>query len=255
MNNIIIYEQPLNEHIRASLRLEHLFKMVRETIEQPSPWASQVALQSFMKILNVVDRPDLKNKLTKALSQHATVLTQLEALPQIDREKLRTVLETLDAIIDKLYVLNSKFAQRLFDNDFLSSIRSHMHNPGGPCSFSIPAYHLWLNQDPEYRQTDLIRWFEEFALLEHTITLLLRLTRDFAKAKRETAISGFYQQSLDPNAQGELLQIKIPGDLNVYPETSTGRHRLSVRFYELNLGEKPKQTAHDIEFTLLYSSL
>lgn len=255
MNSIIIYEQPLNEHIRASLRLEHLFNVVKETIEHPSPWASQTAILSLMKILNVIDRPDLKNKLTKALSQHASMLTQLEALPQIDHSKLRALLETLDTIIDKLYVLNTKFAQTLYDNDFLSSVRSHMHNPGGPCSFSIPAYHLWLNQAPEFRQADLIRWFEELSLLGNTITLLLQLTRDFAKAQQETATSGFYQQSLDSNVQGELLQIRVQNHLNVYPETSTGRHRLSVRFYEPNLIDKPKQTANDIEFTLLYSSL
>jgi len=254
-NDTIIFEQPLNEHMRACLRLEHLFSQIQQTIDQPSEWASRSCLHSLLKILNVVDRPDLKNKFTKALSDHASVLTQLERNPQVDSTKLRVFLDQLDALIDQLYAMNGKIGQCLGENDFLAGVRSHMNNPGGPCNFSIPSYQLWLNQPDHQRSQDLQRWHDEFAILEKAVQLLLQLTREFTKPNKHLAEGGFYQQALDSNSHGEMVRVIVPSSLNIFPEISVGRHRLSVRFYQGDLLQKPRQTSDAVQFVLMYSSL
>lgn len=255
MNNVIIYEQPLNEHIRACLRLEHLFKQINDTSEHPTTWASRSALHSLLKVLNVIDRPDLKTKLSKALYQHASILTQFERSPQVDSEKLRGLLDELDEVIDKLYATSGRIGGTLYENDFLSNVRSHMQNPGGPCNFSIPSYQLWLNQPADKRTNDLKLWTTEFELLEKAVTLLLQLTRQFSKPETKTAIDGFFQQSLDSNSKGELVRVILDADKNLFPEISVGKHRLSLRFYEASINSKAKQTHQDVEFKLLFCAV
>ncbi len=138
----IIFEQPLNEYIRVCLRVEYLFGRVEQTIRGESSGESRVAMEAMLEILNVIDRPDLKNKITKALSQHAGVLTQLEQKPNVDRDKLQSILVELDQLVDSLYHLPDKIGQRLRTNSFLTTIRQHMANPGGANPFSTPAYYL-----------------------------------------------------------------------------------------------------------------
>lgn len=254
-HDVIIYEQPLNEHMRACLRLENLFSQLSKTIDEPEEWATRHAMLTLLKILNVVDRPDLKAKLTKALSDHAAILTQLEKLPKVDTEKLRVFLDQLDFVIDELYALSGKIGQELHSHELLSSIRSHMHNPGGPCNFSLPAYQLWLKQPPAVRSHDLHSWAHHFALLQKAVELLLTLTRDFSKPQKHLAADGFYQQNLNSNQQGELVRVIVPSEYNIFPETSVGRHRLSIRFYKGDLTDKPQPLRDSIEFALLYCSL
>lgn len=253
--DVIIYEQPLNEHSRACLRLEHLFEQFHQTAIMDSQWASRFAVQSLIKILNVVDRPDIKAKLTKALSDHASVLTQLEKSPQVDSTKLREFLDQLDNVVDQLYALPGKIGQKLTENDFLGNVRAHMNNPGGPCNFSIPSYQLWLQQSAEHRNRDLRLWYKEFALLDQAVRLLLQLTREFTRPGNCNAELGFYQQALDPNLQGELVRVMLNVEDNLFPEISVGRHRLAIRFYHNNLLDKPKQTANTVKFKLLYCAI
>ncbi len=66
--DIIVFEQPLNEQMRICLRLEQLFKQLKESMSQSSISASKIALTALLKIISVVDRPDLKSKLTQTMA-------------------------------------------------------------------------------------------------------------------------------------------------------------------------------------------
>lgn len=251
----IIFEQPLNELIRVCLRLEHLFNKVRDNMNLPSIWASRAALAGVLELVNLIDRPDLKTKLNKSLSQHATYLTQLRDSPQVDSTALNKILDELDEIIDHLYVLDGKLGQRLRDNEFLSGIRSHLNNPGGPCDFSLPAYQLWLHQPATERTNDLHFWFSDLELAYKAVKTLLRLTRESKSAQACIAPQGFYQQNLDPNIQAELIRVIIPAKFKLYPEVSVGRHRVLIRFYEENITGRGKQTETDVQFRLAYCAI
>lgn len=256
-DQIIIYEQPLNEHIRVCLRLEHLFGQILLNIENTSEWGSRTAILALLETVNVIDRPDLKTKLTKALTQHAATLTQLEVLPQVDGSKLRSVLTELDRLIDTLYATQGKIGQNLRQNDFLNAIRQHLYNPGGAVNFSNPAFQLWLQQPSVNRINDLKTWFEEFNQLRDVVNLLLQLTRESNLPLEKYADNGFYQQALDPNTACEMVRVSVPITANLYPEISVGRHRLSVRFLEPNCHElgRSKQCDYNIKFKLTCCSL
>ncbi len=246
----IIFEQPINEHVRLCLRLEHLFKQLDENINSESEWGSRVALSAVLEILNVIDRPDLKTKFSKALSQHSAKLSQLEKSPQVNKDKLREVLNELDRLTETLFNMPGKIGQSLRDNDFLNSIRQYSYNPGGACNFSLPAYQLWLQQPAEHRIQTMNTWIKHFVNVREAVYLLLSLIRNSATSTQQLAREGFYQQALDPNAPCELVRVTLPPNVGIYPEISVGRHRMSVRFLLENLHERAKQLQNDIVFDL-----
>lgn len=256
-NDIIIYEQPLNEHIRVCLRLEHLFEQINLNITNPNEWSSRIAILALLETVNVIDRPDLKTKLTKALTQHAATLSQLEILPQVDSSKLKSVLQELDRLIDQLYATQGKIGQTLRTNDFLNSIRQHLYNPGGAVNFSNPSFQLWLQQPAVNRIEDLNTWYAEFDQLRDVVNLLLRLTRQSSLPKEKYADKGFYQQALDPHVSCELVRVEVPVESNYFAEISVGKHRLSVRFLEPNCHEqgRSKQADSNVKFKLTCCSL
>lgn len=256
-DDIIIYEQPLNEHIRVCLRLEHLFEQVLIHIDNTNEWASRTAILTLLETVNVIDRPDLKAKLTKALTQHAATLTQLEVLPQVDNLKLKTILADLDKLIDQLYATQGKIGQNLRSNEFLNTIRQHLYNPGGAVNFSNPALQLWLQKPSVNRISDLKIWFKEFDLIRDVVNILLQLTRQSSLPSEKYADKGFYQQALDPRALCEMVRVAVSMDANLYPEISVGRHRLSVRFLEPNCHDigRSKQCDYNIKFKLTCCAL
>lgn len=245
----IIYEQPLNEQMRLCLRIEYLLQQIEYHIEKESPWDARAVISAIFDILNVIDRPDLKNKLGQILNQYLSALTQLEQAPNINRQKLRRMLEQLRKAIDTLHAMQGKVGQELRGNEFLLAIQQRLTVAAGGCSFNTPAYHLWLQQTPKTRLKNLLHWCESFEPIQKIIALLLQLTRDSTEFRPRSAKSGFYQANLDPNIPYQMIRLQIGANKhNFYPEISVGRHRLTVHFFELNVAGKATQTKRDVEF-------
>jgi len=246
----IVYEQPLNEYIRFSLRLEYLFAQVKYYLDKQSHWDIRSALATIIEILNTIDRPDIKSKLTNALQLHSSALMQLHNSPDINKEKLQNILRRLNQLTNTLHNTQGKLGQCLRDNEFLATIRQRINTPGGTSNFAIPAYHLWLQQPLEQQQTTLQTWFDTFDQLQTIVNLLLRLTRESAVPTSQTAHHGFYQETLVTNISYQMIQVIIPKQTNVYPEISVGRHRLSIHFFNLNIASRATQVSDNVEFKL-----
>lgn len=250
--NTITFEQPLNDHIRICLRLEHLFQQLKNNICKQTSVGSKASMTSILKILEVIDRPDIKSKLTQALRQHATTLGQLEQFPQVDPKRLKEVLTQLDILIKSLHRNRNRIGERLRTNEFLNHIRLHLGNPGGACNYTTPAFMLWLIQSSEQRIKDLKLWASEFEELCRIVQLILSLTRNCTSPQKILGHDGFYHQSMDPALRCEMIRVSIPVKYGVYPEFSVGRHLLSLRFLIPNPhgNGHPSQLHDDIEFEL-----
>jgi cell division protein ZapD len=245
-----VFEQPVNEHIRVCLRLEHLFQQAMENLPSASLWNSRLVLSALIDILNMLDRPDLKTKLTKELSRHLITFSRLAETPHIDKQKLSILLLELEELVDLLHATNGKFGQELRNSDFLNTIRQHLPTAGGACGFDTPAYHLWLQQPATDRIANLAHWLKSFDTIHAAATLILRLTRQSTPPQVKTAVNGFYQNTLDPQAPCQLVRVAIPADLQLYPEISVGRHGICIRFFSLTLGERLPPVTDDIVFKL-----
>lgn len=246
----IIYEQPINEHVRVCLRLEHLFNQALHWVRGLSNWDSRAAMSAILEMINVLDRPDFKAKLVKELSRYSGVLAKFADTPHIDRGKLAAIQTELEHCLHQLHGAQGRLGQHLRDNDFLNNIRQYVTNPGGGTSFEVPAYHYWLQQPSAERIAQLTYWMGGLRIVQNAVNLTLRLIRQSSPTEVREADSGFFLSTLDSQASCQLIRVTVPHSAGVYPEISVGRHGLSVRFYTLSLTDRPSQTTADVKFQL-----
>lgn len=247
----IIYEQPLNERIRAFLRLEALFQQVRYHLSGNNTWDSRAALSGFLEILDIFTRSDLKTEVMKELDRHTVNLARLEKNPQVDRQQLALILDEMDTLIDQLHNLGGQLIAPLKDHELINNIQQRSSIPGGSCDFDLPTYHFWLQQPAEKRLHDIASWLSHFDAIAQSIKLILRLTRDSNLFSSELAKKGFWQKNLDANSPCQMVRVALPADSPFFAEISGGRHRFSVRFLQqTSPQERPGKAGQDIHFEI-----
>ena len=251
MSQKVIYEQPLNERIRAFLRLEFLFQQVRHHLAGTSPWDSRATLASLLDIMSIFGRSDLKTEVMKELERHTTTLARLEQSPDVDRTQLTELLDEMDRLIDQLHAHNGPVGAHLKSNEFLSAIQQRSSIPGGLCDFDLPAFHFWLERPAQERLRDLTAWLDTFDAIGRGIQLIMRLTRGSNLFREQVAAKGFFQRTLDPNIPCQMVRVAVPAGSPYYAEISGGRHRFSVRFMrQASTSERATQTPEDVPFEL-----
>ena len=243
MSNYIIFEQPLNETIRLCLTLEQLFQQADESIQFATTiYQTHSAMNTIIKLIHIIDRPDLKGKLSKALAHHASQLTQLEHNPQVCQETLAQTLSEVDTLADAMHENTIKIAQDIKDHPILRSVLQYSTTPSGPILFNLPAYNLWLHEDNATKQANMLDWMRRFALTKKCCQTLLRLTRYSANFITAQALDGFYQQNLQSPPVTQLVRVKLTKDTDCWPEISVGRHRLAIYFIHAKKADKPNLT-------------
>lgn len=249
----ITFEHPVNEQVRLYLRLEYLFQEFSQNMTLNKN-DSKASLLTLLKIVNVVDRPDLKSKLVQLLTLHMVTLGNLKESPNINTIRLQDILTKLKEHINHLHQHSGKFGEELRQNEFLNQVRLHMNNPAGASENMLPAFQLWLSGHAEERFFDLESWFKPFIEPQKTIDLLLSLIRQSAQPQKVLAPAGFYQQNLDPNMPPELIQVTVPLEFGLYPECSANKHRLLIRFLKPDIyqGGRPTQSHNDIPFEIKF---
>ncbi len=251
MSQKVIYEQPLNERIRAFLRLEFLFQQIRHHLAGDTPWDSRAALASLLDIMSIFGRSDLKSEVMKELERHTANLSRLEHNPEVDRTQLAELLDEMDALIDQLHAHSGPVGANLKTIEFLSAIQQRSSIPGGLCDFDLPAFHFWLQRPAEERLHDLAGWLNNFDVIGRGIGLILRLTRGSTLFREFTAETGFFQRSLDPNIPCQMVRVALPAGSPYYAEISGGRHRFTVRFQrQPSTSERAVQASADVKFEL-----
>lgn len=247
----IIYEQPLNELVRVCLRLEQLFLQTDSLLTSAdSIHFSHLLTCHIVYILNILDRPDLKSKFSQEFQRLIEHFSRLKNSPKISKEKLNKTLTKLEAL--KSYFLNfsGKICSELRDNEFMSQIRLNLLSHSGGSLIDAPAYYHWLQQDPLEKQKTIQQWIQSFQKTRDATQLLLDIVRNSSEPQKVIAENGFYHQTLNTQLPCQLIRAILPKNLNLYPEISAGRHRLSIRWMILNINERSKQTEDNIPFKL-----
>ena len=252
----IYYEQPLNERIRAFLRLEHLFERAAQQLERRDIFGSRGTLDAIIDVMAVVSRADLKKELIKEIERHAGTLEGLERDPRVDHGRLESVLVEVRTLLTTLKSSENALGHELRNHELLNSVRQRSSIPAGTCDFDLPAYHFWLERPVERREQDLRSWLDAFGLLKDSVALCLRLLRESTVATNEVAPAGFFQRSLETQTPCQMIRVALPADSDWYPEISAGRHRFTVRFMEHpDPSNRPAQTNEDVGFELLICTM
>ncbi len=247
----IIYEQPLNELVRVCLRLEHLFDQIDLCLKAPNrDDYVQMLVKLIIDVLNVLNRPDIKSKLTKEFNRFITYFAMLENMPDVSLETLHETSEKLKQLLSHFLNAPGKIGQNLRNNEFIAAMRHNLMSPGGDCCFDAPAYHYWRHLPYDIHQQQVDEWLSTFDEVRSAIGLLLSIARKSSEPRKLIAEKGFYHEALDPQSSVQLIRVILERDIVLYPEISAGRHRMSVRFVIPNLVDRPSQTPENINFQL-----
>ena len=251
MTEYYVYEQPLNEKVRAFLRLEKLFQQYAFHLKHGSDWNNRVAVDSILEILAYTTRSDIKLEVLKELERQHSRLERLSKRPQIDQSQLSSVLKNIQKRIGELQAISGQVGQDTKNVELLTAIAQKSSVPGSICDFDLPALKHWLTLAKDKRQKHIEKWFQPFGHLDRAVQLILDVLRHSAENTEEVAQNGFFQKSLDTNQAIQLLRISIPADGVCYPEISAGKHRFSVRFMKNeDPAMRPEQCQEDVDFKL-----
>ena len=251
MTETHVYEQPLNEKVRAFLRLEMLFKQYAFHLKHGSDWNNRVAIDSILEILAFTTRSDIKLEVLKELERQHTRLERLSKRPQIDQSQLTSVLKNIQKRIGELQAISGQVGQGAKNVELLTAIAQKSSVPGSICDFDLPALKHWLSLPKDRRQKHIEKWYQPFGPLDRAVQSILDVLRHSAEDTEEVAQNGFFQKSLDTNQAIQLLRISVPDNVICYPEISAGKHRFSVRFMKNeDPSIRPEQCQDDVSFKL-----
>jgi len=121
---VILYEYPLNERIRAYLRLHQLFNRLGQLIARSEALDHHFALTTLFEIIEVASRSELKSDVLKDLERQKQLYNGYRGNPAISEKALDGLIAQLDEHFESLNQVTGKIGQSLNDNDFLMALRS-----------------------------------------------------------------------------------------------------------------------------------
>ncbi len=226
---MIVYEHPLNERVRTYLRLEYLFRRFDWLLNHEHPIEHHFCFSTIFEIAEVATRADLKSDLLKDLERHKQQFLSFKGNPAVAESVLNEWLGNIEQCFEGIHSNASRFGNFINDSEWLNNLRNRMAIPGGTCGFDVPQYLAWQHKAPEVRRDDILRWTSPLQPLYSSVNVLLRLSRDTAKAQMVSAVAGQFQQSL-PSNRYQLLRVRLDSELGFVPEISGNRMLVSVRF-------------------------
>lgn len=251
VNTAITYEFPLNERIRMFIRIEQLFIQLQHFLAGASVIDKRAAIKALQDILLILSRNDLKSEILKEIDRHAKTFNQMITQDADSAHNLQKTVADLQEIGKKLYATNGKIGMNVMGNDLFQSIAQRSSIPGGTCSFDLPAFHYWLEQDSAVQALDLKHWTEPFNDIRCAIDLLLMFVRKSGKTTQEVAKEGFFQLGLDSTLPYQLLRISVDQKQRFFAETSGGKHRFTIRLMQPSTdSNRPTQTKENVPFAL-----
>jgi cell division protein ZapD len=245
----IVYEHPLNELMRVSLRIEYLLQQIdlkQHDLSQPQ--TIRMLMRWFVELLTLLDRPDLKPRLTKEFNR---LIKKLTANHDFDTLIPSNTLDDLKRLATSYLSQPGRVVDPFKSDTFLTSLRQALLSPAGDSPVDIPFYFNWLIQPLKFQETQIKTWLNELDEFKVTISLLLSLIRRVGKLNKILAQSGFHIQPLTSNQPLQLLRIALARTNNVYPDISAGKHRASLRLMTFDNNNQIRQIKKDISIQLI----
>lgn len=248
-----LFEFPLNERIRAFLRLEAMFNELDHFIATKSNWEIQSGIYTLNKLLHFLERKDYKLEIIQELEKQAANLNKLSNNPDVDKSSLTLAISSTENYAEIFRKLNKSYDDSIRKDELLSTIRLRAATANLTSSVDLPCLHSWLNISHEKKQDRLSYWSEHFAQLQSVVSFILASIRKTSLFEKRQATLGSYQQTLNPSLNHSLIRISTTNARVVYPEISGGKHRVNVRFLEMHsYNERPQQVDDSLDFHISF---
>ena len=246
----ITFEAPLNELSRSMLKLERIFRETKRHIKMTTPAAHFFALKQLFILLDFFERGDCKGELIKELDRQIAHFAKLESNPEVDLSKLDVFISQLGQLSKWSKSQRGKIGHQLLDIEFLASARQKLSMGTSRLSFDAPFVKLFLARPAKIRQEKLELWLRAFKGVQTSVEVLLRLSRETGISENVFALDGFYQEQVEKN-QFQFLAVRLPTNLNIYSEVSSGPKRFSIRFVSLSDELESKAFTDNFMFELV----
>lgn len=246
-----LYEFPLNERTRNFMRLENHFTQLKYFAQNNNLWDSQTCLFVLVDLLNIIERQDLRSEVIKELDRNIASLNSLAAAPGVDQQRLQLTLDQLHTQLHAIQNTRGKIGSELRNNDIINSVRQRLASASTLCSFEVPSFYYWLNQEPAQRHAELQTWLQHVRVLEDAVILNNNLLRQSNEFRPYQAQAGFFQQTMQAQNPCQMVRVSLPDSATYFPEASGSKHRISIRFlHHESLNQRPIQVDKDVEFAL-----
>ena len=245
----ITFEVPINERSRSLLRLERIFRETKRHINIDTPSAHFFALKQIFLLLDFFERGDFKAELIKELDREVAYFAKLKANPEVDLSKLDVFINQLGQLSQWFRSQKGKIGHQILVQEFLANAKQKLTLGTARLSFDAPFVKLFLAMPVELRVNRLQGWLKAFKGIQTSVEVLLRLSRETGVYNTAFAEDGFYQQAMDKN-EFQFIGIRLPAELQVYPEVSSGPKRFSIRFMNLSDELETKQFSEWFDFEL-----
>lgn len=251
---LLQYEYPLNERIRALLRLEDLFERFEIFSLRDDAHDHHVALLTLFEILEVTARGDLRSDLLQEFERQRQTISSFRGNPSVSVDALEATLARIEDAVGGLTRLSGRTGQNLRDNEWLMSIRSRTIIAGGACEFDLPSYYAWQHRAPDVRRRDIHGWSAPFRPLYDSLSIVLKLLRESAQRATLAAQQGSYQQPLGGKTY-QMVQVRLDEATGAIPEISANKYLLWIRFTLQDGDLRPRALDSDVDFELARCNL
>jgi len=225
----IVYEHPLNEKVRAYLRIEHLFAQLNSLKVQQDNSLQLSFFSTLFTLIDVLERSDVRPDLIKDLERCESQLVLWSNHPSVSDKKLQLMLQQALRLQSEL-LRSGKLVNQLKEDKFLTPLRQRFAMPGGCCYFDMPQLQFWLSFPAQEQLQKKTSWLEQLQLTEQAIDFVLGFYRERGQFSEVEASNGFYQKNTE---QFELLRIKYSQSGCSFPTVSGNKHRYAIRFMQL----------------------
>ncbi len=251
---VICYEHPLNERIRALLRLEDLFQKIEFFSAKDSAIEHHSSLIALFEVLEITSRADIKSDLLQELERQKQILEMLRRNPGVSEVILDNILSNIKITFREMLDISGKVGEHLRENEWLMTIKQRVGIPGGVCEFDLPSYHYWLNLDPALRRRNFDEWLAPLQPIRNAFDIVLYLLRKSGKTFQFVAEQGVFQQT-GSEYLAHMLRLKVDNDVPCIPEISANKYALNIRFIPSQASQKIKVYEEDVAFEITFCNL
>jgi len=171
-------------------------------------------------------------------------------MPETDADKLNSVLEKQDVLLNLLHNVKSNHLDFLSQDILFKTILKNYRSPVQPASIDF-----WLSRDTTWKTNNLNLWLEPLLFIKKSIDFILELIRKSGSFKDKLAERGFYIKKLNPQKNILLVRIILTADLYYYPHVSVGKQRLNIMFMTKDENNNLIQYQEDVQFILTTCAL
>ena len=241
----IIYQHSSQFLPKIAIKLENMLASIYEAKNVTHPIIHHYALKNIVKLLKIIEKPELKSRLTKEFLRLDYVLSKNF------KDEYASLYQKFETKSKELQMQNSRFGSQLHLDPFLLSLRMRSQEQWNECELQPPFLFHWLHQRPQYRQEMLAHWLSELRELKSVISVYSNLLNHLAIYETVNVHQGFYQKTMQAIPPCQLVIIKLDVELPVIPKIQMSTNALTIHFNDIINHDKTANCEFNMQLGLV----